>query len=375
MMSTRKVPLLDLKAQYETVRAEVEGAVRRVLESGHYILGPEVEALETELAAVVTSAGSAFTHVRAAGVSSGTDALLVALMALGIQPGDEVIIPAFSFFATAGCVARLGARPVFADIDPETFNLDPASALARVNSRTRAVMPVHLFGRCAELAPYREQHLPIIEDAAQAFGAHGADGPACGIGTVACISFFPSKNLGTAGDAGAVFSADPKLLDRVRLLRAHGARPKYNNIEVGGNFRIDALHAAILRAKLPRLSLWTEARRKNAQRYRRLLEGTPLGLPRDVPGHAYNQFTVRVPSGRRDALRTHLIGQGVGSEIYYPSPLHLQPCFAALGHRPGDFPESERACGEALSLPIYPELSDDDAGYVADAIRAFYKTA
>ena len=357
---SRKVPLLDVRAQNAPLREEVLAAITRVVDGGGFILGPEVEAFEKELA---TALG-----VRAAiGVSSGTDALVVALMALGIGPGDEVVTTPFSFFATVGCIARLGARVVFADIDPETFNLDPALAVARCDRKTKALIPVHLFGRPATLPSV---DVPQVEDAAQAIGACPVQGIA------SCLSFFPSKNLGAFGDGGAVLSNDAAFLDRVALLRSHGSRPKYIHREVGGNFRLDALQAAVLRVKLPHLTRWTKGRRANAERYRALFAATPglppeLRLPGDAVGHIYNQFVLRAP--RRDALRDYLTRQGVGTEVYYPLALHLQPCFSSLGYRPGSMPHAERASEEVLALPIHADLTEDQQRYVVETIAAFYR--
>jgi dTDP-4-amino-4,6-dideoxygalactose transaminase len=355
-----KVPLLDVNAQNAPLRGELLDCMKRVLDSGGFILGPEVESFEKELAAELGVA-------RAIGVSSGTDALLVALMALGVGPGDEVVTTPLSFYATVGCIARLHARPVFADIEAESFNLDPRAAEAACGAKTRAVIPVHLFGRPASLP---QVNLPVVEDAAQSIGA-------CRLGGImSCLSFFPSKNLGALGDGGAVLCDDDQLADKVALLRAHGSRPKYVHHLVGGNFRLDALQAAILRVKLPHLSRWTDARRSNATRYRALFAATAgippeLRVPQDVPGHIYNQFVIRAP--RRDALREHLTKQEIGTEVYYPLALHLQPCFAGLGYREGAFPHAEAATREALALPIFPELTEAQQAYVAAQIAAFYR--
>jgi dTDP-4-amino-4,6-dideoxygalactose transaminase len=355
-----KVPLLDLKAQNAPLRGPIMDAVTRVMDSGRFILGPEVEDFEKELAAVLGVA-------RAIGISSGTDALLVALMALGVGPGDEVVTTPLSFYATVGCIARLRARPVFADIEPESFNLDPGAAAAACGAKTRAVIPVHLFGRPASLP---KVDLPVVEDAAQSIGA-------CRLGGVmSCLSFFPSKNLGAFGDGGAVLCDDNQLADKIALLRAHGSRPKYVHHLVGGNFRLDAVQAAILRVKLPHLPRWTAARRANADRYRRLFAATPgippeLRLPQDVSGHIYNQFVIRSP--RRDALRDHLTTQGIGTEVYYPLALHLQPCFSDFGYREGAFPHAEAATKDALALPIFPGLTEEQQVYVVGRIAAFYR--
>lgn len=365
------VPLLDLKAQYTTIRDQVQDAIERVLESQQFILGAEVEALEREIAAYSQCEFGI-------GMSSGTDAILVALMALDIRPGDQVIIPAYTFFATAGCVARLGAQPVFVDVDPQTFNLDPAKIKAAITPRTRALMPVHLFGQCAEMEPIvelaRKHNLAIIEDAAQAIGSEYRGQRAGAMGQLGCFSFFPSKNLGGIGDGGMITTNDRALAERVRLLRNHGAHPKYYHKLIGGNFRLDAIQAAVLRVKLNYLDQWSAARQKNAARYRQLFAEAQLemiGLPIEEPDrrHIYNQFVIRIPE--RDALAAYLKQNNIGTEIYYPVPLHLQECFAELGYRVGDFPESERAAKETLALPIYPELSDAQQRAVVDAIAAF----
>ena len=355
-----KVPLLDVKAQNAPLREAILAAIARVMDSGAFILGPEVEAFEKELS-------SALGTRRAVGLSSGTDALLVALMALDLRPGDEVVTTPYSFYATVGCIARLGARPVFADIDPESFNLDARAATALCGPKTRAVIPVHLFGRPSELPRVSP---PIVEDAAQAIGA-------CKVaGIASCLSFFPSKNLGAFGDGGALLTDDEGFADKVAILRAHGSKPKYVHHTVGGNFRLDALQAAILRVKLARLADWTASRRGNADRYRRLFAacaGLPpeLILPANAPGHIYNQFVIRAP--RRDLLREHLTKHGVGTEIYYPLALHLQPCFADLGYKPGAFPHAERATQETLALPIYAELTEAQQAFVVEQIANFYR--
>jgi dTDP-4-amino-4,6-dideoxygalactose transaminase len=353
-----KVPLLDLRAQNAPLREAILAAVARVVDGGTYILGPEVEAFEKELAALLSVR-------RAVGLSSGTDALLVALMALGVSAGDEVVTTPFSFYATVGCIARLGARPVFADIDPQSFNLDPRAAAAACGPKTRALIPVHLFGRPAILPVVP---VPVVEDSAQAIGACKV------LGIASCLSFFPTKNLGAMGDGGALLTDDEAFADKVVLLRGHGARPKYVHRMVGGNFRLDTLQTAILRVKLGRLAGWTAGRRRNAERYRRLFAagGLPADVivPEDAPGHIYNQFVIRAP--RRDALREHLGKNGVGTEIYYPLALHLQPCFANLGFKEGAFPHAEKATEEALALPIYAELTEAQQAYVVEQIAAFY---
>jgi dTDP-4-amino-4,6-dideoxygalactose transaminase len=365
-----KVPLLDLKSQYASIRQDVRAAIDRVCESQRFILGPEVSGLEEDVAR--------FCGTQAAvGVSSGTDALLAALMALDVGPGDEVITSPYSFFATAGVIARLGARAVFVDIEPHTFNLDPRRLRERITGRTKAVMPVHLFGRCADNAAIAEAAGPIliIEDAAQAIGARDAQGRCAGtVGALGCLSFFPSKNLGGFGDGGMIVTNDVDLAEKIRILRVHGSKPKYHHHVVGGNFRLDALQAAVLRVKLKHLPAWTEARRRNADRYRTLF--TEAGclewvrLPEDAPGHIYNQFVVRLPE--RDAVRAHLKENGVETEVYYPVPLHLQECFRDLGYREGEFPESEAAARDSLAIPIYPELSEEQQAQVVGQIREFF---
>jgi dTDP-4-amino-4,6-dideoxygalactose transaminase len=363
------VPLLDLKAQYGPIRDECMAALARVCDSQVFIGGPEVDALEREVAEY---SGCAF----GIGVSSGTDALLVALMALGIGPGDEVITTPFTFFATAGCVSRLGAVPVFVDIEPRGFNIDPARIEAAITDRTKVIMPVHLFGQCAEMDPIldiaRRRSLRVIEDAAQAIGSEYRGRRAGALGDVGCFSFFPSKNLGGFGDGGMVATNDAELAERIRMLRNHGAKPKYFHKVVGGNFRLDAVQAAVLRVKLRHLDAWSAARQANAARYRRLLAPCAgLVCPEELPErrHIYNQFTVR--TARRDALKAHLAERKVGCEVYYPLPLHLQECFAGLHYRAGQLPESERAAAEVLSVPIYPELAEQQQRAVADSIRDF----
>lgn len=368
-----KVPLLDLKAQHVTIRDEVREAVERVFESQQFILGVEVESFERETAA--------YCHSRfAIGCASGSDALLLALMALGVGPGDEVITASYTFFATAAAITRLGARPVFADICDDDLNLDPESIERVITPRTRAIIPVHLFGQCAAmraLLDIAEQHsLPVVEDAAQAIGAEYHGVRAGTLGAIGCFSFFPSKNLGGAGDAGLLTTDDENMAERLRVLRGHGMKPKYYHREVGINSRLDALQAAVLRVKLKHLDSWTEARQQNAMRYRRLFDEAGVEEiinPTERPGrrHIYNQFTIRCE--RRDALQAHLKESGIGSEVYYPVPLHLQECFSDLGYRRGDLPVSERAAQEALSLPIYPELTEDMQRYVVERIALFYE--
>jgi len=367
-----KVPLIDLQAQYRPLRDEILSAMTRVCDSQRFIMGPEIAALEDELARML-----GIDH--AVAVSSGTDALLLALMTLGIAPGDEVITSAHSFFATAGAIVRVGARPIFVDIDPETFNIDAAGIAAAVTPRTRAILPVHLFGLSADLDPIiataSQAGVAVVEDAAQAIGATYRSRPAGGIGTIGCFSFYPSKNLGAFGDAGLLTTNDAGIAGRARLLRTHGMEPRYYHHVVGANFRMDALQAAVLRVKAPRLDGWTEARRTNAARYRRMFrdagcEGL-LKLPAEPPDrrHIFNQFVIRTPG--RDALKRHLDEAGIGNEIYYPVPLPLQPCFTHLGHRGGDFPHAERAATESLAIPIFAELTGAEQQVVVDAVAGF----
>lgn len=386
------VPLLDLKAQFTQIRGEVMHAIEAVCESQRFILGEQVTAFETECAAYCTSSAGI-------GVSSGTDALLLALMALDLGEGSEVITTPFTFFATAGTIARAGLRPVFCDIDPLTFNLSPAAVQSFVESRcvmrddqlvhratgkpVKAIMPVHLYGQAADMEPLmvtaRRYGLRVIEDAAQAIGTEDARGKRVGsIGDIGCFSFFPSKNLGAFGDAGLCTTNDPELAERMRVLRVHGGKPKYFHALIGGNFRIDELQAAVLRVKLQYLDGWTSGRQANAAIYDRLLGEADftdrVGRPAVRPGrHIFNQYVIRVHE--RDALREHLAKRGVGTEIYYPVPLHLQKCFAYLGYRPGDFPQSEQAAAETLALPVYPELSKEQLAYVVASIGAFYHPA
>jgi dTDP-4-amino-4,6-dideoxygalactose transaminase len=368
----RGVPLLDLAAQYAPIRDEILAAVTRVCDSQRYIMGPEVDAFEAEIAAL-----TGVQH--AVAVSSGSDALLAALMALDIHGGDEVITTAYSFFATAGSIVRVGATPVLVDIDPVTYNLDPAQVAAAMTPRTKAIVPVHLFGLCADMTPLAaaaaRARIPIVEDAAQAIGATYGSRAAGSMGATGCFSFFPSKNLGAFGDAGLVTTSDAVLARKLRMLRNHGMEPKYYHHVVGGNFRMDALQAAILRVKAPHLAAWTEGRRLNASRYARLFSESGLDgrvtLPVEPPGHRhiYNQFVIRTAD--RDGLKRHLDERGIGNEIYYPVPFHLQPCFAGLGYRAGEFPHAERAAHETLAIPIYAELSESQQAAVVDAIAEF----
>ncbi len=367
-----RVPLLDLQAQYQPIRDEILAAMTRVSDSQRFIMGPEIDALERELASML--------GVRhAVSVSSGTDALLLALMALGVKAGDEVVTTTFSFFATAGAIVRIGARPVLVDIDPVTFNIDPVQAAAAITSRTKAIVPVHLFGLAAAMDPIMDAAnragIPVIEDAAQAIGATCKGRPLGGIGAFGCFSFFPSKNLGAFGDAGLLTTNDAALAERAALLRNHGMQPKYYHHLVGGNFRMDAIQAAVLRVKAPHLAAWSDARRANAARYRDLFRAAGLDQLVRLPfepadrTHIFNQFVIR--TSERDALKQHLDAHGIGNEIYYPVPFHLQPCFADLGYGRGAFPHAERAADECLAIPIYGELTEAQQQSVVSAIGQF----
>ena len=375
------VPLLDLKAHHQPLRKELLAALEQVLDKNNFILGNEVAELEEKIAA--------YCQVRfGVGVSSGTDALLAVLMALDIKSGDEVITTPLSFFATVGVIVRLGARPVFVDIDPVTYNLDPARLEAAINPRTRAIMPVHLYGQCADMDPILEiatrRGLAVVEDAAQAIGSEYRAGRRAGsMGVAGCLSFFPSKNLGGLGDGGMVVTNDQTLAERLRILRVHGAKPKYYHRVVGGNFRLDTLQAAVLNVKLPHLDRWTALRQQHAELYEKLFRDAGLvdekkiRLPKAVYKeagiahyHIYNQFVIGVSD--RDQLQAHLKAKGIGTEVYYPVPLHRQECFNGLGYHEGDFPEAERASRELLALPIYPELNEDQQHYVVQSVREWF---
>ena len=367
------VPLLDLQAQYASLRDELRPAIERVLESQRFVLGDEVRRLEGSLAEY-----SEAKH--AVGCASGSDALLLALMALDIGAGDEVITTPFSFFATASCVARLGARPVFVDIDPLTYNLDVSQVADAITSRTRAIMPVHLYGQCAEMDPLlqlSERHgIPIVEDAAQAIGATDRGRRAGSMGTLGCFSFYPTKNLGGAGDGGIVTTNDEQLAQRLRRLRAHGGVTEYEHQEVGINSRLDELQAAVLNVKLPHLDKWSDERASIAQFYSQALSDADLSFELATPfvrpecRHIFHQYVIRVPR-HRDALISHLRERGVGTKVYYPIPLHQQECFAYLGYKAGAFPEAERAAAETLALPAYPELSEAQRTYVVESVKSF----
>jgi dTDP-4-amino-4,6-dideoxygalactose transaminase len=385
-----QVPLLDLKPQYEPLKAEIQAAIARICESQHFILGAAVKAFEKN--------GAAYCQTKfGVGVSSGTDALLLALMTLDISNGDEVITSPFTFFATAGTIARTHARPTFVDIDPVTFNISPSAVRAFIErecdfrdgkvinrntgGQIKALMPVHLYGQVADMKALmqiaRQYSLRVIEDAAQAIGAEDAQGHrACSFGDIGCLSFFPTKNLGAFGDAGMCVANDPALAERLDILRVHGGKPKYYHPFIGGNFRIDEIQAAVLDIKLPHLDAWTAGRQRNAKFYDAAFAKADLGhavkTPTALPGrHIYNQYMIRVRE--RDRLRQFLTDSGIGTEVYYPVPLHLQQCFAYLGHKVGEFPESERASNEVLALPIFPELREEQLQYVVDTVASFYQ--
>jgi dTDP-4-amino-4,6-dideoxygalactose transaminase len=371
-----QVPLLDLKQQHSALRGELRAALERVLDSQQFILGEDVRLLESELARY-TGAG------HAVGCGSGSDALLLALLALDVGAGAEVVTTPFTFFATAGAVVRAGARPVFVDIEPRTYNIDPARIAEVITERTRAVIPVHLYGQLAEMDEILRagsgRGVRVIEDAAQAIGAADAKGRSAGaVGDAGCFSFYPTKNLGAAGEAGLVTTHDAATAGRLRRLRVHGGATEYHHDEVGFNSRLDTFQAAVLRVKLPHLDAWSDARRERADTYTRLINEAELTEfvtpPFIIPGarHIFHQYVVRVPAARRDALLEHLKANGVGTKVYYPVPLHLQPCFAELGYKAGDFPESERAARETLALPMFPELTRAQQEYVVETLRRFF---
>jgi len=385
-----KVPLLDLKPQYNSLKKELDSAMLHTAESQYFILGPEVESLEKEFCGYLGCK-------HAVGVSSGTDALLLALMAVNLQPGDEVIVPTYSFFATAGVVSRMNAKPVFADIDPVTFNINPDDVRKKITPKTKAIIPVHLYGQSAEMEPIvsiaMEKNIKVIEDAAQAIGTQYKDGKCAGtIGDIGCFSFFPSKNLGCFGDGGLVTTNDDELAYQLRIKRVHGGEQKYYHKVIGGNFRLDALQAAVLRVKLPHLDKWSEKRRENAEYYNKLFKEAGLAeepgrtqfegknkvlLPKAVYKnfnalknyHIYNQYVIRVQ--KRDELKKFLTENEIGNEIYYPVPFHMQECFANLNHKKGDLPQAEKASETSLAIPVYPELSREQQEYVVEKIREF----
>ena len=368
-----KVPQLDLRPQYETLREEISGAVQSVLDSQQFVLGPEVKSFEIDAAAYCQAS-----HV--VGCASGSDALLLALMAIDVKPGDEVITAPFTFFATGGAVARLGARPVFVDVDARSFTINPALVEAAITPRTRAIIPVHLYGQCADMdavLEIAERHrLPIIEDAAQAIGAEDRGRKAGSMGTIGCFSFYPSKNLGAAGDAGMLTTQDAAIAERLRRLRVHGGAEEYHHDEVGINSRLDSLQAAVLRVKLRYLDQWSEARRQVASRYTQLLGDADIKVEvvppfvRPDSQHIFHQYVIKVP-GHRDAMMAHLRKLEIGTRVYYPICLHLQECFQYLGYKAGDFPESESAARDTIALPCFSELTDEQQQYVVEGIASF----
>lgn len=376
--SVSSVPMLDVSRENKRLETLLERAMAEVARSGAFVHGPACAAFEAAMAEYCESK-------HAIGCASGSDALLLSLMALGIGPGDEVIVPSFTFFATASAVWRLGAKPVFADIVPETFNLDPADVLYKLTTSTKAIIPVHLFGQCAEMDEIRQiataaRGIPIIEDACQAIGAEYRGAQAGSIGATGCFSFYPTKNLGGFGDGGLITTNDDELAAKLRVLRDHGQQPRYYHHFVGFNSRLDALQAAVLNVKLPKLDEWAAARERHASRYaeeftERAIENTVVP-PTASEGctHVWNQYTVRVTNGRRDALQKYLSDRKIGSAIYYPVPLHLQKCFASLGCEEGSLPVTEKACREVLSLPVYPELTDAEQGAVIDAVAEFCRS-
>ncbi|MEK6642589.1 MAG: DegT/DnrJ/EryC1/StrS family aminotransferase [Planctomycetota bacterium] len=362
------IPLLDLVAQFNAIRDEVMPAIERVCESQRFIGGPEVTGCEEEIARYCDCKVGI-------GMTSGTDALLCGMMGLGIGPGDEVIVPSFTFFATAGCVARLGATPVFVDIDPATFNVTAAIIEKAITPKTKLIIPVHLFGQLAEMdaimAMANARGIPVMEDSAQSIGATHNGRKACSIGRLGTLSFFPSKNLGAFGDAGMIVTNDLELGERLRILREHGSKPKYYHKWIGGNFRLDAMQAAVLRIKLRHLEAWSKKRQENARRYDALFAGSKVVTPKIAQGNVsiYNQYCIRVSN--RDQLREHLTSEGIGNEVYYPVPLHMQECFKHLGSKPGDLPISEKAAQEVLAIPIYPELTEAQQQRIAETILTF----
>jgi dTDP-4-amino-4,6-dideoxygalactose transaminase len=364
-----KVPFIDLAAQYSQIKDEVNEKLSEVLNSQHFILGAKVKELEQKIAELCEC-----TH--AIGVSSGTDALLLSLMACGIKPGDEVITTPFTFFSTASCISRLGAQPVFVDIDPRTFNINPEAVEEKLSSKTKAIIPVHLFGQLTDMDPLldiaSQAHIWIIEDAAQSIGAMYKGRKAGSIGQMGCFSFYPTKNLGAYGDGGMIVTNDEELADKLRILRVHGSRPKYYHHIIGINARLDEMQAAVLLVKLRYLQQWNDSRTRNALLYNEKLQGLPIKLPfvAESCNSIYHQYVVKAP--RRDELNEHLQNNGIGTQIYYPLPLHLQPCFKYLNYRDGDFPVAEEASRTVLSLPIFAELTEEQITYIANKIREFY---
>ena len=366
-----KVPLLDLKAQYKTIKDEVLAAIAEVCESQHFALGPAVEKFEQQIAAYCGAPS-------AVGVSSGTDALLISLMAIDIQPGDEIITTPFTFFATAGSITRRGGRPVFVDVEEKSFNINPAGIEAAITDRTKAILPVHLFGQMAPMKPIMDvagaHDLRVIEDCAQAIGAHQDGRIAGSVGDLGCFSFYPTKNLSAYGDGGLVVTRDEELGSKLKVLRDHGQSPRYFYKMVGGNFRLDAIQAAVLNVKLKYIDAWNARRREIAAQYDKLLADTPVTVPQieDENVSVYHQYTLEAP--RRDELQAFLQDNGVGCAVFYPKPLHLQDCFSDLGYTAGDMPVAESLCKKVLSLPIFPELTEEQIAYVAEQIARFYES-
>jgi dTDP-4-amino-4,6-dideoxygalactose transaminase len=365
-----QVPLLDLKAQYSKIKSEVLPAIEQVCDSQWVCLGPAVEAFES---AIATYCDCSY----ALGVSSGSDALLAGLMALDIGPGDEVITSPFTFFATAGAISRVGARPVFVDVDLQSYNIDPDKIEEKITEKTKAIIPVHLFGQCAPMKPIlalaKKYHIRVVEDAAQAIGATQEGAKAGSMGDLGCFSFYPTKNLGAFGDAGLITTNDQSLAEKLKILRDHGQYPRYHYHMVGGNFRLDAIQGAVLSIKLKYIDQWNQARREHAALYDQRLADSEVTIPavHEKNTSVYHQYTIRAP--QRDTLKQYLTEQGIGTAVFYPKPLHLQDCFRDLGYQEGDFPIAERLCQEVLSLPIYTELTAEQIDYVADTIRSFYK--
>ena len=367
------VPLLDLQAQYVSLRHNLQQAVERVMSSQRFVLGDEVRALESSIAEYCQTK-------HAIGCASGSDALLLALMALDVKAGDEVITTPFSFFATGASIARLGARPVFVDIDPRTYNIDPPRVADAITPRTKVILPVHLYGQCAAMDPLldlgRRHGIPVVEDAAQAIGATDNGRRAGSMGVIGCFSFYPTKNLGGAGDGGILTTSDDEIAARLRRLRTHGGSNEYEHEEIGINSRLDELQAAVLNVKLPSLDRWSDERARKAEVYTKLLNDADLRFPLSTPHlradgrHIFHQYVIRVP-GNRDALMEHLKLHGIGSKVYYPIPLHLQQCFGYLGYKQGDFPESEAAANETFALPAYPELTEQQQVYVVETVKSF----
>ncbi|HKP48272.1 MAG TPA: DegT/DnrJ/EryC1/StrS family aminotransferase [Pyrinomonadaceae bacterium] len=368
-----KVPLIDLSGQHNSLRPELVEAVTRVIDSQQFVLGPEVKALEEEIAAYSTTKF-------AVGCASGSDALLLALMALGVGPDKEVITTPFTFFATGSAIARLGARPIFVDIDPQTYNMNCGRVEAAISTNTQAIIPVHIYGQCADMDPLLElanaRKVPVVEDAAQAIGALDRGRRAGSMGALGCYSFYPTKNLGGAGDGGMVVTSDESLASRMRKLRVHGGLTEYQHDELGLNSRLDSMQAAVLRVKLKQLESWSEARRAKAAHYDQLLKAAPLKYEiltpfvRPEARHIFHQYVIRIPR-HRDAVMKHLTAHEIGNKVYYPIPLHLQQCFSYLGYREGDFPEAERAAQETVALPCFPELSDEQQQRVVDVLAEF----